>query len=47
MIMASRYGKTSPREVGKSREEIRFALGQSSLGSILAASSEKGRGSRS
>jgi AraC family transcriptional regulator of adaptative response/methylated-DNA-[protein]-cysteine methyltransferase len=42
MTMASRRGKTRPRGVGRPGEEIRFAVGQSSLGSILVAFSEKG-----
>jgi AraC family transcriptional regulator, regulatory protein of adaptative response / methylated-DNA-[protein]-cysteine methyltransferase len=42
MTMASRRGKTPPREAGRPAEEIRFAVGQSSLGSILVGFSEKG-----
>jgi AraC family transcriptional regulator of adaptative response/methylated-DNA-[protein]-cysteine methyltransferase len=42
MTMASRHGKTPPRDVGRPGEEIRFAVGQSFLGSILVAFSETG-----
>jgi len=42
MTMASRHGRNSPGDVGRPSEEIRFAVGQSSLGSILVAFSEKG-----
>jgi AraC family transcriptional regulator, regulatory protein of adaptative response / methylated-DNA-[protein]-cysteine methyltransferase len=42
MTMASRHGKTPTRDVGGPGEEIRFAVGQSSLGSILVAFSSKG-----
>jgi AraC family transcriptional regulator, regulatory protein of adaptative response / methylated-DNA-[protein]-cysteine methyltransferase len=42
MTMDSRHGKTPPRDIGRPGEEIRFAVGQSSLGSILVAFSEKG-----
>ncbi len=40
--MASRRGQTPPRDAGSPGEEIRFAVGQSSLGSILVAFSENG-----
>jgi AraC family transcriptional regulator of adaptative response/methylated-DNA-[protein]-cysteine methyltransferase len=42
MAMASRHGKTPTRDAGGPGEEIRFAVGQSSLGSILVAFSAKG-----
>jgi AraC family transcriptional regulator, regulatory protein of adaptative response / methylated-DNA-[protein]-cysteine methyltransferase len=42
MTMAPRHGRNSPGDVGRPSEEIRFAVGQSSLGSILVAFSEKG-----
>jgi AraC family transcriptional regulator, regulatory protein of adaptative response / methylated-DNA-[protein]-cysteine methyltransferase len=42
MTMASRHGSTSTRDVGRPSEEIRFAVGQSSLGSVLVAFSAKG-----
>jgi AraC family transcriptional regulator of adaptative response/methylated-DNA-[protein]-cysteine methyltransferase len=40
--MASRQSKTSSGELGGPGEVIRFSVGQSSLGSILVAFSEKG-----
>jgi len=40
--MASRRGNNSAQVVGRPGERIRFAVGQSSLGSILVASSETG-----
>jgi AraC family transcriptional regulator, regulatory protein of adaptative response / methylated-DNA-[protein]-cysteine methyltransferase len=40
--MASKREKASSHEAGESGEEIRFSVGESSLGLILVASSEKG-----
>ena len=40
--MASKHKKAPSLEVGKSGEEIRFAVGETSLGLILVASSAKG-----
>ena len=42
MTMTARQGKNTAKEVAALSERIRFAVGQSSLGSILVASSEKG-----
>jgi AraC family transcriptional regulator of adaptative response/methylated-DNA-[protein]-cysteine methyltransferase len=40
--MASQPRKSSLREIDRANEEIRFVVGESSLGSILVASSVKG-----
>jgi hypothetical protein len=40
--MASEHKKDTSHEAVKSGEEIRFAVGESSLGLILVASSAKG-----
>jgi AraC family transcriptional regulator, regulatory protein of adaptative response / methylated-DNA-[protein]-cysteine methyltransferase len=40
--MASKHEKAPSHEAGKSGEEIRYAVGESSLGLILVASSAKG-----
>jgi hypothetical protein len=42
MTRASKKRLPSPSGAGKPAEEIRYAVGQFSLGSILAAFSEKG-----
>jgi AraC family transcriptional regulator, regulatory protein of adaptative response / methylated-DNA-[protein]-cysteine methyltransferase len=42
MVMPSKRGTNSPREAGASREEIRYAVGRSSVGLVLVASGAGG-----